>query len=622
MNTHCEPSVPFEQLEPGKSPTPAAKVAVRSATTGQDETFFHLDLLRSLRLHRRLVIGILVAGVAVAAAYLLTTWPVAESLDIQSSTAQISRNVIMLLAATLLVAVVAAVGAHNFDSRVYVATDVERALGFGPMTQLPDFHQVSSAVGDEFLLRLAGAIEHNCCRSRFKSCLFTGATAGVGATTLAIGVRSKLEGMGRKTVLVDASGLTHAVPEAEAVDATTKNRPSVLLQQQMADEMDSETIVLTDTAPLLTSGETRYLARFVDSAIVVIQSGLTTRAQLREIAQTLLRLEVPVVGFVLNRVSIEKANPSFRQSIRAVEQRLKLQDRLCACGPSEGSSSVEYEREIVQKPIVVTKPKVVKPPVQEQSPAASREPAVASRSTAASSAAAETERVAVVSEAAPATAPRTTRGRGEPVRPASEPKISKPVATSPKSAPQLTEPVAATLTPLAAAPDAAPPVRRAPEARTPPKAPPSPVPPPVNMEPSPDDVAMEREEPSYTTASRLGGLRNLLVSLGRRSLKDAEFAGDEPDLEPRFERAKIRPAYPDAEAPGGDIDSAATGPSPVRVTAQPEFIRPKTMPEVEKDKEPVRPTSPSPRENKEGQDEIQTLPSWRGQYRKKRYPQI
>ncbi len=515
----------------------------------------------------------------------------------------------MLLAATLLVAVVAAVGAHNFDSRVYVATDVERALGFGPMTQLPDFHQVSSAVGDEYLLRLAGAIEHICRRSRFKSCLFTGATAGAGATTLATGVRDKLEGMGRKTVLVDASGLTPAVPEAEAVDGTTKNRPSALLQQ-MADEMDAETIVLTDTAPLLTSGETEYLARFVDSAIVVIQSGLTTRAQLREIAQTLVRLEVPVVGFVLNRVSIEKANPSFRQSIRAVEQRLELQDRLCARGPSQGSSSVEHEREIFQEPIIVTKPEPAKPPVAAQSRVASPEPAAASRSTAAPSATAETERVAVESEAAPATAPRTTRGRGEPVRP--EPKISKPVATSPKSAPQLTDPVAATLTPVAASPDA----------RTPPKAPPSPVPPPVNMEPSPDDVPMERAEPRYTTASRLGGLRNLLVSLGRRSLKDAELAGDEPDLEPRFERATIRPAYPDAEAPVGDIDSAATGPSPVRVTAQPEFIRPKTMPEIEKEKESVRPTPPPRRDSKEAQDEIQTLPSWRGQYRKKRYPQI
>jgi len=64
--------------------------------------------------------------------------------------------------------------------------------------------------------------------------------------------------------------------------------------------------------------ETVYLARFVDSPMVVIQSGLTTRAQLREVV--LQRLEVPAVGPALNGVSIEKANPSFRRSVRAVEQ--------------------------------------------------------------------------------------------------------------------------------------------------------------------------------------------------------------------------------------------------------------------------------------------------------------
>ena len=99
--------------------------------------------------------------------------------------------------------------------------------------------------------------------------------------------------------------------------------------ERLASLADEKTIVLTDTAPLLASGETEYLARFVDSGIVVIQSGLTTRAQLREVAQTLQRLEVAAVGFVLNRVPITKANPSFRESVRAVEQ-LALQNRLCA----------------------------------------------------------------------------------------------------------------------------------------------------------------------------------------------------------------------------------------------------------------------------------------------------
>jgi hypothetical protein len=135
----------------------------------------------------------------------------------------------------------------------------------------------------------------------------------------------------------------------------------------------------------------------------------------------------------------------------------------------------------------------------------------------------------------------------------------------------------------------------------------------------PENRIAERNDAGYAAASRLGGLRNLLVSLGRRSLnKDAEFeTGDShSDLEPRFERATVRPAYPDSPQPADEAPESAT---PVRLTAQPEFLPPKPMIEVEKEKEAVRPT-PAARRGDGEPDEIQTLPSWRGQYRKKRYP--
>ena len=103
------------------------------------------------------------------------------------------------------------------------------------------------------------------------------------------------------------------------------SRSTALLQQMTGANHDS--IVVTDTAPLLISGETEYLARFVDSAIVVIESGTTTKAQLREVAQTLERLDVSAVGFVLNRISMEKGNPAFRGSVHAVEKHLKAQAR-------------------------------------------------------------------------------------------------------------------------------------------------------------------------------------------------------------------------------------------------------------------------------------------------------
>ena len=140
----------------------------------------------------------------------------------------------------------------------------------------------------------------------------------------------------------------------------------------------------------------------------------------------------------------------------------------------------------------------------------------------------------------------------------------------------------------------------------------------MRVEPVPDDLAIERDDSGYAS-SRLGGLRNLLVSLGRRSLsKDGDSALEsDSDVDPRFGRASMRPAYTETSLPDTDVPGSS---APVRLTAQPEFLPPKPTVEVEKERETVRPTPPR-RDTPDG-DEIQTLPSWRGQYRKKRYPPI
>lgn len=120
--------------------------------------------------------------------------------------------------------------------------------------------------------------------------------------------------------------------------------------------------------------------------------------------------------------------------------------------------------------------------------------------------------------------------------------------------------------------------------------------------------------------SRLSGLRNMLVSLGRRSLIEDEDGADQAGTEPRFERATVRPVYHDA--PTAETEPSGQASAPVRVTAPPEFLPPRPSAEAEKEKEPLRPTPPVPRRERESPEEVQTLPSWRGQYRKKRYPPI
>jgi polysaccharide biosynthesis transport protein len=263
------------------------------------------------------------------------------------------RNALLIVIAGLFFGVLTAIFAHKLDPRVYIAADVERVLGYAPLALLPDFSEVTEGVAEEYTLRLASAIEHGRKQGNLKNCIFTGPTSGTGVSTLVNKVRGMLEAMGRPTVLVDATGAHAPTSHDESagregtqglVKMQRVSRPTALLQQ-MADrtETEEETLVLTDTAPLLVSAETEYLARFVDCAIVVIQSGVTTRAQLREAATMLQRLSVGSVGFVLNRVGTAKADPAFRASLDAVERHLEAQAAHAARNP-------EKQRPVAPKP--------------------------------------------------------------------------------------------------------------------------------------------------------------------------------------------------------------------------------------------------------------------------------
>ena len=238
----------------------------------------------------------------------------------------------------LLLALLAALVANNLDSKIYIAADIERVLGVKVMAQLPDFHQVTDGVAEEHLLRLSASIEHAHQLGNVRSCIFTGTGSGAGVSTVANKVNSMLQSMGQPTVLVDAAwtqpnslsnsnGLGLNDRAAAGKLASQRGSRSIGLLQQLAEvaETGAESLILTDAAPLAVSAETEYLARFVDAAIIVVESGVTTRAQLQEAAASVQRLDVGAVGFVLNRVNLDKADPAFRHSINEMEDYLHTQ---------------------------------------------------------------------------------------------------------------------------------------------------------------------------------------------------------------------------------------------------------------------------------------------------------
>jgi Mrp family chromosome partitioning ATPase/capsular polysaccharide biosynthesis protein len=262
----------------------------------------------------------------------------------------ILKKALPLALGGLILGLLAASLANHLDPRVYIAADVEHVLGFAPMAVLPDFDEVSSEVASENLLRLSATIEHARKQGNLKSCIFTGTASGTGVTTVATRVRDILEAMGRPTVLLDASGTPAPTERAKvsgngvgaALDhpAFVRGSRSTALLQQVAEEAGTQqgSLVLTDAAPLVISAETEYLARFVDCAIVVAESGVTTRAQLLAAVNALQRLDVATVGFVLNRVGMAKADPAFRNSIREIENHRRAQSRPAASGPASAAA--------------------------------------------------------------------------------------------------------------------------------------------------------------------------------------------------------------------------------------------------------------------------------------------
>ena len=323
----------------------------------EKEPIIRLNLLRALRLDRRLALACTFAGLLLAVASAIFQWPaytvknkiydrpaqsratslsndghvaidsvpgaVHESVEaeplLRSSFVRILRAALPLALVGLLAGLLAAVIRKKLDLRIYIAADIEDALGFAPIAVLPDFEEVSDGVTAECLLRLTAALELIGRKGNLRTCIITGSSRHTGVTTIAERIKNTLCAMGRPAVLLDATG--HGRDEFHETAGTT----ALLKQLDSRAEIDAESIVLVDTPPLALSTETEYFARSVDGALVIVRSGVTTRAQLLATANTLQRLGIRAVGFVLNQVSLSYADQEFRHSLEDMEKHLRSQ---------------------------------------------------------------------------------------------------------------------------------------------------------------------------------------------------------------------------------------------------------------------------------------------------------
>jgi len=509
---------------------------------------------------------------------------VAAMPPLHPSLGRILKGALPLALGGLLLGLLAAIVANKLDPLVYIGADIEQAIGFAPIAVLPDFDETSEGVAAEYLMRLAAAIDHAGGRKGdLQTCILTGTSHRTGVTTITERVKDALSAMGRPAVLLNAAGYSgDDSPESEASTALLK-------QVASRAELDEESLVLIDTAPLVLSAETEYLARSVNGALVVIQSGVTTRTQLLTAVNTLQRLEVSAVGFVLNKVSLAKADPAFRHALHDMEKHLRTQ------GVSSSMWPVRWHGFIDEPP---RKPEYV---VEENALPAQSEP---TRETA------EAHASSTVYKAPPEL---PSRSRPEPTKDAELPWWLLPPSSQVKSEALAVVPEACAAEPVQTDyPESAPPRIQTPQL--------------------PDwfweggtggtgDFTHPATEPAAPTEQipsdaelRLERLRGLFSNVGLANLHRSRgtLLGDEQQLAPGTvtSPARLDPPVPGPIPAAPSVEKAAEVVVTPQVVAKPEILSPREfVPIKEQKRRSGAESSPGWHD-----DEIRILPAKRGQY--------
>ena len=262
----------------------------------------------------------------------------------------------LLVPVALLMGLAAALLVDYLDPHLYTSEDIEGVLGFSPIGSLFADKDVTQLVFDEYVLRLAAAVDHATRVAGVRTFVLTATDDDGETSSILENLAHALAGLGRKVITIDASGNANPVayastelndvnqpssrrsaasplpqsmirpgPQSPAVSAQSLPFRVAPLPSFVSDAFQKLTndyeIVLIDTAPLLCSAETEYLARCADATILVTTASKTTKATLARAARLLERIDVPGVAAIINMVSLVRVNRSVRNDVHDFEAR-------------------------------------------------------------------------------------------------------------------------------------------------------------------------------------------------------------------------------------------------------------------------------------------------------------
>jgi uncharacterized protein involved in exopolysaccharide biosynthesis len=230
----------------------------------------------------------------------------------------------------------AAVARRMIDPKVYIAEDVQSVLQFQPMTVLPNPLDVTTRVVDEFMLRLAAGVDQAHRAADVRTYVFTATSPDVGITDLVASLAVKMNQIGYRTMILEASAALHNLSPAEQeipddwdeTDLVTasETRIAPLKRESFAAEnferlKENVDLLFIEALPILSSAEAEFVSRLADATILVAESAQTTRRDLSSSLALVRRLGASGVAAVLKDVNLRDADDEFIASVRSVESR-------------------------------------------------------------------------------------------------------------------------------------------------------------------------------------------------------------------------------------------------------------------------------------------------------------
>jgi uncharacterized protein involved in exopolysaccharide biosynthesis len=277
----------------------------------------------------------------------------------QPTSPQPSKRILILALAiplAVLCGVTAALIRQKLDFHVYVGEDVDRVLRFPPMAVLPDADEVGREVSEEFLFRLVAGLDQAHRVAGASTFIFSAVSQDTSFDNLISSVAAELDQLGYRTMTLSAAeALSPIEPTGKdsfsdwqastelarsSSETGLRIRRESLIDEHLERLKQKVDFLFIKAGPLRSSSETEFVVRLGDVTVLVVESGKTTRRELRSCLLLIQRLRARGLAAVVIDLKLRNADDEFLESVRFASQR---QDSSSRAKSSSGMLTIGHQ---------------------------------------------------------------------------------------------------------------------------------------------------------------------------------------------------------------------------------------------------------------------------------------